>query len=61
VADPAAKGIAPSGRIIGNRRSRIYHVPGCPNYGSVSESNRVYFATEADAQAAGYRHARNCQ
>ncbi len=39
------------GQIVGNKRSRVYHVgddghlPG--------EKNRVYFATEAEAQKAG--------
>jgi deoxyribonuclease-1 len=49
-----------AGRIIGNRNSRIYHLPGCPSYNAVAERNRVYFSTEAVASAAGYRKARNC-
>lgn len=51
---------APAGRIIGNRNSRIYHLPGCRSYDAVAERNRVYFETAADAEAAGYRKARNC-
>ena len=49
-----------TGPIIGNRNSRIYHLPNCPDYSKVSERNRVPFKTEAEAQAAGYRKARNC-
>jgi endonuclease YncB( thermonuclease family) len=49
-----------SGQIIGNRNSKIYHLPNCPGYSKVSERNRLPFATEAEAQAAGYRKARNC-
>jgi endonuclease YncB( thermonuclease family) len=49
-----------SGGIIGNRNSKIYHLPHCPDYNKVSERNRVPFKTEAEAQAAGYRKARNC-
>jgi micrococcal nuclease len=30
-------------RIIGNRRSRIYHRPDCPNYSQVAQRNRVAF------------------
>lgn len=52
---------ATTGRIIGNRNSGIYHVPGCANYSDVAERNRVYFSTEAAAQAAGFRKARNCR
>jgi len=48
------------GPIIGNRNSKIYHLPNCPDFNKVSERNRVPFKTEAEAQAAGYRKARNC-
>jgi hypothetical protein len=48
-----------SGQIIGNKNSRIYHRPDCPDYGRVSEQNRVMFKSEAEAQASGYRRARN--
>lgn len=47
-------------RIRGNRRSMIYHWPGCPNYDDIAPGNRVYFKTRAEAEAAGYRAARNC-
>lgn len=48
------------GAVIGNRRSHIFHRPDCPDYLKVSPANRVPFATAADAEAAGYRQARNC-
>ena len=48
------------GAVIGNRRSHIFHRPDCPDYFKVSPANRVPFATPADAEAAGYRQARNC-
>jgi deoxyribonuclease-1 len=61
-AAPAASEGDASGPVIGNRNSRVYHLPvGCPSYGQVSEKNRVGFATAADAEAAGYRRAGNCQ
>lgn len=49
------------GKIIGNRRSKIYHYPGCPSYSAVSERNTVYFDSGTDARSAGYRPAKNCQ
>jgi len=49
-----------TGPIAGNRSSKIYHLPNCPDYSKVSERNRVLFKTEAEAQAAGYRKARDC-
>ena len=51
---------ATAGAVIGNRNSKIYHVPGCDSYNEVAERNRVYFKTEPEAVAAGFRKARNC-
>ncbi|MEZ4269225.1 MAG: thermonuclease family protein [Myxococcota bacterium] len=50
----------PAGAVVGNRGSRIYHAPGCPDREKVSPRNRELFATESEAQAAGFRRARNC-
>lgn len=60
---PAAASNPSTGRaIIGNRNSKIYHLPeGCPSYDQVSPKNQVLFASETDAQAAGYRKAGNCR
>lgn len=59
-ATPAKK--ADVGVVIGNRNSRIYHLPeGCPSYDKVSPKNQVPFATEAKAVAGGYRKAGNCR
>lgn len=44
------------GAIVGNRNSHIYHVPGQAGY-QMNSTNAVYFSTEAQAQAAGYRKA----
>jgi Metal binding domain of Ada len=64
VAEVKAPGGKPTtsaiGPIIGNRNSKIYHLPNCPDYLKVSERNRVSFESEAEAEAAGYRKARNC-
>jgi len=57
---PAAASVAPAGKIIGNKDSQIYHLPNCAGYTKVSEKNRVYFDSEADAAKAGYRKAKNC-
>lgn len=52
---------AVEGLIIGNRRPRVYHAPGCPSDNRVSPQNRVLFKTAADAEKAGYRKAGNCR
>lgn len=50
------------GSIIGNRNSKVYHLPtGCPSYSQVAERNRVLFETETAAQSAGFRKAGNCR
>ena len=46
--------------ILGNKNSNIYHRPGCPDYNRVSPKNSVPFHTAQEAEAAGYRRARNC-
>jgi micrococcal nuclease len=47
-----------SGKIIGNKRSKIYHLPGQASYGRIKGENRVYFDTEDEALKAGYRKAK---
>tara|TARA_R110000751_G_scaffold276691_2_gene377848 strand:+ start:444 stop:1394 length:951 start_codon:yes stop_codon:yes gene_type:complete len=67
IAMPAVAKAAPvqavnTGAIIGNRNSKVYHLPqGCPSYSLVSPRNQVPFSTEAEASAAGYRKAGNCR
>jgi micrococcal nuclease len=46
--------------IIGNRRRKLYHWPGCPEYDKVPRRNRVVFQSREAAQRAGYRPAENC-
>lgn len=47
-------------KVHGNSNSKIYHLPNCPSYNAMKPQNRVGFANEAEAQAAGYRKAKNC-
>jgi len=46
------------GRIIGNVRSKVYHLPGQEGYAHILEKNRIYFDTEEEAIKAGYRRAK---
>lgn len=59
-APPPTSYSSQTGEIIGNRRSHIYHKPGCPDYDKVSEQNRVLFKNTAEAEKAGYHAAKNC-
>lgn len=49
-----------SGPIRANTKSRIYHVPTCPNYSSVHADNLRLFPTIEEANSAGFRPAQNC-
>ena len=46
------------GKIIGSKKSKIYHLPGQAYYEKVKEENRVYFDSEEEAIKAGYRKAK---
>jgi endonuclease YncB( thermonuclease family) len=59
IAAPATN-INASDEIRGNKRSMIYHWPGCPNYDDIAPHNRVLFTNREQAEKAGYRAARNC-
>ena len=41
--------------VIGNRRSRTAHWPGCRHVEEMASHNRVYFSSVAEAKAQGYR------
>jgi micrococcal nuclease len=56
-----AGGTTGNGRIIGNRRSKIYHYPDCPSYSAVSPRNAVHFDSGDDARKSGFRPAKNCR
>lgn len=47
-------------KIKGNKNSKIYHLPGCPNYNDIAERNIIWFKTKEEAENAGFRMARNC-
>lgn len=49
-----------TGPIIGNKNSKVYHLPGCASYNRVSEKNQVKFASVEEAEKAGYKLAGNC-
>ena len=49
-----------NGAVHGNKKSKIYHLPTCPGYAGMNAASVVTFATEAAAEQAGYRKAKNC-
>jgi len=51
---------ASDGIVRGNKRSKVYHLAGCPGFDTLSAENIITFPSEAEAQQAGYRKAPNC-
>jgi endonuclease YncB( thermonuclease family) len=47
--------------VVGNRASKVYHSPRCPNANRMKEANRSPFATAGEAEAGGYRKAGCCK
>lgn len=58
VAVGGARPVRPA--VLGNRQSGIYHTAQCPGFHKMGQKNRVPFESEAQAAAAGYRKAKNC-
>lgn len=59
---PATITLTPAVEVVGNKNSKIYHWnPGCPDFSKIAEKNRVAFSTKEEAEAAGFRAAKNCR
>jgi deoxyribonuclease-1 len=52
--------IQASGQVLGNKRSKLYHLSHCSGYRQVSERNQQWFDTEQQALNAGFKRAGNC-
>ena len=48
----------PPDKVVGNKRSMIYHLPGSAGASTVSPRNRVFFDSPEQAEKAGFRRAR---
>jgi micrococcal nuclease len=48
---------APPDKIVGNKRTMVYHLPGSPSATRVSLKNRVIFNSTEEAEKAGFRKA----
>jgi micrococcal nuclease len=46
-------------KIVANKRSMVYHLPGCPGAARVSPRNRTFFNTPEEAEKAGFRRAKS--
>ncbi len=51
----------PEGSVVGSKNGSKYHLPRCSGANSIKEENKIWFASESAAQAAGYTRAGNCK
>lgn len=49
------------GFIVASKTGKKYHFPWCAGAQQIKEENKVWFANEAEARAAGYSPASNCK
>ena len=57
----SAAGAAVAGGVVASKSGTKYHFPWCAGAQSIKESNKVWFASTAQARAAGYEPASNCK
>ena len=46
---------------VASKNGSKYYLPTCAGASKISDANKIWFATAADAQAAGYTAAANCK
>ncbi len=59
VTPPAASSSRPM--YVASKNGAAYHLLICPGAKQISEANKIYFKSKAEAEAAGYRPAGNCK
>jgi hypothetical protein len=47
--------------VVVSRSGTKYHLPACPGAKQIKDSNKIAFASIAEAKAAGYSAAANCE
>ena len=51
---------ASTGQYVGSRNGTKYYLPWCAGVSRISDANKVWFASEEEARAAGYAPASGC-
>lgn len=49
------------GQLVGSTGGTKYHFPWCSGAKTISEANKIYFTSKADAESKGYTPASNCK
>jgi len=52
---------AGGGQYVASKTGKSYHLPWCSGAKQIKESNKVYFSSKEEAEAAGYTPAKNCK
>ncbi len=45
---------------IGNKNSKIYHLPSCTSADKTKDENKVYFSSKSDCENSGYKPCSRC-
>ena len=48
-------------QIVASKNGSVYHYTWCPGAKRIKEENKIYFNSKEEAEAAGYRPAKNCE
>lgn len=49
------------GSVVASKSGTKYHFPWCAGAQSIKEANKIWFASNTEARAAGYEPASNCK
>lgn len=55
------RGMHTGGLIVASRTGGAYHFPWCASAANIAPQNKIWFASEEKARAAGYSPAKNCK
>lgn len=58
---PKAAAFKTSGTYVASKNGTKYYLPSCSSSKRISEKNRIWFDTRAEAENAGYSPAANCK
>lgn len=63
LAEPFRKAAAPAGggQLVASKTGTKYYLPWCGSARRIKEENKIWFASKAEAEAAGYEPAKNCK
>lgn len=59
--EPSFVATSTARQIVASKTGASYYLPGCAGANRISDANKVWFASAATAQAAGYAPAKNCE